>query len=328
MISISDRVGGVDLGGRKRCVFVAVNSYESRTLHALKEYLQNVAGSSDFIIVDYQGGATSQMNAERRRTKNREALVRCIEERGFAAPTIRRLDPYSFNEIQQFVRELVRDHANADIVLDVTCMTKVHAIGIGACIAQLPTNDRKRFVLAYVIPDAYGILANGEVAGWQRVIIAPLVQGARLENERDSRGILLPGFESDRLIAALAEVEPAHGVAVIQGFDSRPELGLMATEQTNEVLRLAPASQWDQRTCSILDPVALQTAVSQEASHAQSRKAPVFLYAFGPKPTDVIAALELSSRYPEGAWFVYPVPNGYAHIQSAGIDRCLWYRLA
>lgn len=327
MISIADRATGVGVGAKSRgCVFVMVNSYEARTSHAMQQFLAQINAPTEFILVDYRGGATSQTTAEERRNKNFELFLKKIKDAGHTRPAVQAIDPYSFSALNQFVQTLVRDHRESDIIIDLTCMTKVHAMALGASIAALSPDDRRRFVMSYVIPDAYGILPKGEVAGWQRVIIAPLVQGAVLENERDSRAILLPGFEADRLVAALAEVEPSHGLAIIQGFESRPELGMMANDQTASVLRLAPASQWEQMTCSILDPVTLLAEIGKETELAKRKHAPMFLYAFGPKPTAVLGAFELARKYPRGAWFVYPVPNGYAHIESVGVDRCLWYR--
>jgi hypothetical protein len=157
--------------------------------------------------------------------------------------------------------------------------------------------------------------------------MAPLSDTALLDNEVRSRGIIVEGHESDRLIVALSEVEPAGGVIVVANTSKRPDFRVISERNNRRIVRQLMSirpSDWKKEIVDTMDFRKMGLIVDKEVEIAKGHDAPVILYPFGPKPLIFSAAFQMCAEYPEGSWFVYPVPTAYDVNYSEGEGRSLW----
>jgi hypothetical protein len=183
----------------------------------------------------------------------------------------------------------------------------------------------RRWAVAYTMPENYGDLDG--MGTWKDVIVAPLAEPAALLNEAHGRGVIIMGHEADRLSVALAELEPPAGAVVIANNPRRPDWRATAVRKNKSALaRLEAATEgpWERADVNVSDPGALARLVADQVHRAREHKAPVVLFPFGPKALVFAAAVQLCTEYPEGSWFVYPVPSGYDVDYSEGVGQTLW----
>src|SRR6266550_1100704 len=67
-----------------------------------------------------------------------------------------RIEPYSFSSMQQAFKELIISSRVEFVLLDITCMTKIHALATAAALAQ--PELLLKWAVAYSIPENYGNL--------------------------------------------------------------------------------------------------------------------------------------------------------------------------
>jgi hypothetical protein len=249
----------------------------------------------------------------------REVLTGELSKRDLAA--------YGFLQFQQIVEETVWN-SNADLVIfDITCLTKIHALALAASLAKPPRSVLS--LLAYAVPDNYASLGDSpdHSPGWKDIIVAPLSESALLFNESSSRGIVIPGHEADRLIVALAEIEPVGGLIAVADTRRRPDLRYVTERRNQKIIRQLTrmrASKWVKRVVRASDMNGMKFLVDHEIERARKHSAPVILFPYGPKPLIFVSAFELALEYPEASWFVYPIPLAYDTAYSEGVDETVW----
>jgi hypothetical protein len=212
-------------------------------------------------------------------------------------------------------------------MLDITCLTKIHTMALAATLAS--GYQRLNWTLGYTVPENYANFedTDNQGSGWKDVIIAPLGGTALLFNETASRGVVLTGHEADRLVVALAEIEPSGGVVIAAESRGRPDLRVVSERRNRQILRQltgARDSSWTSRVLAATDIRGMTETVQGEIVRAKEKRAPVILFPYGPKPLIFAAAFELVRAYPEASWFVYPIPARYDADYTEGIAETFW----
>lgn len=308
-------------------LWVAAISFEERCVASAIRLCEAGRAPTRGLLLEYPTQVRPVEQDRIRRQRNRQQLDVLVSKGAFGEGLdFVAADPYSYRAAQSVLSDALASAQGASVVLDVSCLTKIHAVALAdPSVFALNTT----WELAYTLPETYGYLDSTRTggAGWRDVLFLPIGASAGLTNESDSRGVILAGHEGDRLIVALAEVEPAGGVLITATAPDRPDLRRESTRRNDKVSRLLASrssGQWVERVIDIREPNVLAEAVEPQTKEAAAADAPVILFPFGPKPFVSLAAMQLAGASLE-AWFVYPIPLGYDVDYSYGIGRTLWY---
>ena len=215
------------LGQMKRTCWFGAVSFEDRCVASVLWLQRNGLRLHSAIALNYPTEVLPQAEDKRRRQANRkifQSAAKSVFSDGWREIT---LEPYAFQSIQTMVAEAVKAQKIDFAVFDVTCMTKIHALGLAATLAT--TLEGLSWVIAYSSPENYGNLdSTSRRLGWKDIIVAPIAETAVLLYEGHSRGVIVAGDEAERLIVALAEIEPSGGVVVIGESPKRPDVGRLS----------------------------------------------------------------------------------------------------
>jgi hypothetical protein len=313
--------------GLRNVLWLGAVSFEERCKGSLEVLLKLGVKLKRGIALNYQTNVRPGPHAEDRRNENWRDLERLARTVMIEGIERRSAPAYLFQAAEETLNELVSDPEVDAIVLDITCLTKIHALAAASVLAR--RTGTPRWVAAYSMPENYGIdpERNQDLPAWKDIIIAPLAETAQLFNETSGRGIILPGHEADRLIIALSEIEPAGGLIAVADTKRRPDLRYITqrrNQKTIQQLARMRASNWVKRVVGVTDTWMLGRYVDQQIQLAMQHEAPVILFPFGPKSMVFAAAHRLAGRYPESSWFVYPIPSSYDAEYSSGLDDTIW----
>lgn len=319
---------GKNLRSHDKVLWLGSISYEERCLASLEALEERGLTVTHGIALNYARESRLVIGAEEHRMINWRAMERigsqvCLE--GIRQVNV---DPYAFQQVQDLVREHANRYGVGMVVFDVTCMTKVHTLALASLAARELVACA--WAIAYSIPENYGVIRDPHLTpGWRDIVVAPLAENAALSNEGSSRGLILTSHEGDRLIVALAEVEPSGGVVVVSDTPQRPDFRLGSEKSNQKVIRQLLRlrfGHWEKHVVSVADVTGLNQMVEREIAIAKKHLAPVILFPFGPKVQVFSVALQLCRHYPEASWFVYPVPAGFDAQNSEGSEGTLWLR--
>lgn len=242
----------------------------------------------------------------------------------------KQVNPHSFKDFCDAISEVTQDKYYRHVIIDITCITKIHAIAAASWLSQR-SNLTSRVIIAYTRAENYGSSGGGiRSRGWKDIILAPFSSNAILKNERYGRGIVVLGHEADRLIVALGEIEPTSGVFIVPYTMHRPDLRERCDQLNMRIIKRmldGAVGTWKKITINVCDVSTLIDVVKEQVDAAISNNAPVVLFPFGPKLQIFVAAYKISRMAPKTAWFVYPVPIVNDIFQTEGIDRTMWLDL-
>lgn len=311
---------------RRSCWFGAI-SFEDRCVASVQWLQRSGLRLDSAVAMNYPTQVLLKTEDKRRREKNRDIFQSAAESVLSEASQGLTIEPYSFQAVQSLVLEAVRDQQIDFAIFDVSCMTRIHVLGLAATLGT--TLSELPWAIAYSSPENYGNLDSASKShGWKDIIVAPIAETAVLLYEAYGRGIILAGHESDRLIVALSEIEPSGGLIVIGDSPWRPDLADLSERVNRRVfqhLTKLRASRWEKVQVSFRDISSLDAAVEREIVEARQKSAPVILLPNGPKSLVFFTALKLVMEYPNGSWFVYPVPAGYDVDYSEGTAGISWF---
>jgi len=305
-------------------LWIGALSFEERASASLVRLAQYVI-PAEVVVLEYPSEARQVFESRDRRSRVRSAIRGVLG----AGCVVRdpEVDPYSFYDLQEVVREFLSRVSEYSVVLDISCLTKIHAIALAELVSRNLVGDCE---VAYTVPENYGHMSGGPQTGWRDVIVVPFAESARLLNEDSSRGIVIPGHEPERLIAALAELEPSGGAIVVADAAGRPDFRAISERRNrrivSQLLRLR-TYHWERTVIRISDWSSISQLVQRQVIAAESKEAPVILFPYGPKPLVMAAALSLARSYEAGSWFVYPIPVSYDVNYSEGQGETLWFHL-
>jgi len=325
-VKVSD--APADAGGRT-VLWIGALSFEERCTASLARLLEVSQPPAAAVLFDYPTVVHPASQDRERRRRNRSLLEEACRGAVPEVPLeVITVEPYSYRAAQRAVQKQIAAVQPDQVVLDVSCLTKIHVIALThpAIFAS-----SRHWELAYTMPETYGHLETSKDTGggWRDVLVLPVGEPLEIANESEARGVVLTGHEGDRLIIALSELEPASGVVVTARADGRPDLR-SRTEHRNllmtQLLTSRGSGRWATETVSVRDPQALAEVVESQVGYARAAGAPVFLYPFGPKPFVALAAMQLASVPGLASWFVYPIPTSYDVDYSYGVGSVTWYR--
>lgn len=307
--------------------WVGAGSFEERSLGSLRELKRSGIPVTRCVVVGYETQVTPVATAEEKRKDNLSEMQSIANELTQRGAEIVPVPAYSYSALQRSLEDLLR--VSDSLIIDISCFTKIHTLA-AACAVQ---NTNGRVYIAYSVPENYpGVFRSPkEWDGWRDVIIAPLTDPARFTNENSARGVVLVGHEPDRLVVALAEIEPPGGTVVVAASDLRPDLAQISMRRNRrsiEHLTLMYSSDWQTQLIDIREIDRVCEVIQAEAKRASVQKAPLVLFPYGPKPFLFQAAIESARVYPQNTWFVYPIPSSYDASYSEGISTVLWYKVA
>jgi hypothetical protein len=308
-----------------RTLWLGALSFEDRAFASLRGILgRGDRRLSDVRYVRYSTRVVPEDRASRM-TQSNEAQVENWLATGAITGSMSAIDmsPHAFWDFSHLVGSAL-DEAEWDVVLlDITCLTKLHAVALAGVLDRV--RAQHVFVL-YTAPESYGYLHPDADprTGWSDVLVLPLSRVPHIGDEARSRGIVIPGHEGDRLLVALAEVEPSRGVVIMAHTRDRPDFRVAAQSGNSSMihdLRAARPGAWNEVTVDVMSPTVVASTVASEIAEASAdpeRIAPVYLYPFGPKVFSLAAAMALMDAYSQRSWLVYPVPAAYESDYSFG----------
>lgn len=314
--------------GDRTVLWIGALSFEERCTASLARLLKVSQPPAAAVLFDYPTVVYPASQDRDRRRRNRKLLEDACGRASPAVPlNVMTVEPYSYRAAQRAVRKQIDALQPDQVVLDLSCLTKIHVIALTHPAIFASNRD---WELAYTMPETYGHLETSKDTGggWRDVLVLPVGEPLEILNESEARGVVLAGHEGDRLIIALSELEPASGVIVSARADGRPDLR-SRTEHRNllmtQLLTSRGPGRWATEAVSVRDPRSLAEVVESQVSHARAAGAPAFLYPFGPKPFVALTAMQLASAAELASWFVYPIPNSYDVDYSYGVGPVTWY---
>jgi outer membrane lipoprotein SlyB len=303
----------------RRSYWLGAISYEVRCVGSLRKLEQAGHRPTSGILLDYRTNLLPRTPGERMRADNRKSMVKLVK-----APRVRPYDAYRFGPMMEALLELDQEANGHEIVLDITCLTKMHTLALSLWLVERKTNTR--VTIAYTRPRTYQTpdRAVWRKSGWTDTVVSPLGFGEGTQSST-VLGLLALGHEGDRLRLAWDAMEADSGVALMAKSDD-PRLRVVVEAQNNWLLsdlsgnriRLEHLAWQDMATAGIV-----AEKLARAAKHNRVR---LCLYPFGPKPIVLGAALAAASTYPTGTWFVYPVPACHDVDETDGIGDTYWYR--
>jgi hypothetical protein len=315
------------LRGRKTLWFGAL-SFEERCLGALRDAEASRTTIDTGVLLTYETHVTPE-DATRRLLKKHASSFEVTASKVFRSWKELKIDAYGFQRFQDQILAEIEESAAEVVVFDITCLTKINTLALAALVASGAVDVD--FVVAYSIPENYRNTSDERAPiGWRDIIIAPLGETAQLFNEERGRGVIIPGHEPDRLVVALAEIEPSGGLILVAETDQRPDLRRRSEHLNQRAMRQLISMRstlFRREVVSLAEFARVGELVENEIEQARQHDAPVMLFGYGPKPLVFFAALRLAESYPEGAWFVYPIPERYDLQYTSGVDRSIWYQV-
>lgn len=312
----------------KHILWVGALSFEERCKASIIELAKHNIKLKEGIFLDYRTKIYPPTEAEEQRNLIWDELQILGEEVFLDGIRKEDISPYLFQSFENFLENKIENSSISALIIDITCLTKIHAIAAASILARVKMPNKWGFT--YSIPENYGTLDSSgkELPAWRDIIIAPLAETGLLFYEESGRGIIIPGHEADRLIISLGEIEPAGGIIIIAHTQNRPDLKyltLRKNQQTISQLTKRLKNNWEKQLISITDLPQLCILVRREIELARQHMAPVILFPFGPKSILFAVAYLLTLEYSESSWFVYPIPTYYDADYSSGIEKTFWF---
>jgi hypothetical protein len=318
------------LSKSRRKIWIGAASFEDRCLGGICALRENELQLDQAFIIIYGPAPNERRGTEARRVSNRAHLTQHLAPLLSNGPISEiSLSAYSYSAMERQCAQWFAIE-NTDIYIDVTCLTRIHTIALAASISRCA--GAHRLFVQYTIPENYSGIPRHETrdAGWKDILVSPFSDYSRFFNEGSSRGILLLGHEADRVVIALAEIEPAGGVIISPFTRQRPDLRVESRRRNARIVQqllTMRSAQWRSEDVEIMDMDALHASVRREVHQATSAHAPVILFPFGPKCLLLSCALQLAAEYYENAWFVYPIPSSYDPFYTEGIGRSFLFEV-
>ena len=310
------------------CFWVGAASFEERCMGSIVELQHGRVRIEGGLVLDYGSELSPALEGEVRKKIHRQALV---DSMSYAH--VERLATYRYGALLNVLADMEPElkggrFAGMPVVVDVTCMTKIHAMALMYWFAT--TLAVEELTIAYTVPRNYGSPVRNVwgKGSWIQTLLAPL-DFFPDETLTEYIGLAVLGHEGDRLRLALGQVELLGGLVMItESGDIRRTL---TSEIQNQWLinEIASGRRPDLRLerCSLVDMHCVQNLTSEMIERAKESKARLVIMPYGPKPLILGVTAAALSQYPLGSWYIYPIPKSYDIELSAGTGNTYWASL-
>jgi hypothetical protein len=317
--------------------FIGVVSFEERSTAWAKYLNENQALPTQSYLFDYATTAEPEEVDISRRSECRDSFAKNLSTSDFTLEFIETPNAFAMNRIQADIRRVFDESAGKPLLVDISCMTRVHLLAMVTAVRKLHSRPSEVY-FCYSIPETYGPKTSNRF-GWKDVLFLPIGVRRLFHREGLGRGIILAGYDGERLSIALTEIEPASGCLVYSRSPRRPDFVKRAREANKVVerrlsnLRMPRTStvpsesdKWTTEVVDSYDFGKLLEAVKPQVSQAKKEESPVILFPFGPKPVTLALALAFHDWGVDEAWAVYPIPEKFSVSYSSGVDDILVFR--
>ncbi len=312
-------------------VWVGAVSFEERCLGSLRMLAEMGITVCQSVVLDYPTHAEPRNVDITRRQGNRKVITELLDS--LSATEDRPLlavHPYRPSSLRAALRRvdgyLDGCGERTTTIIDVTCLTKVHALACALWVAR--RDPRRRVIIAYSQPAQYGTPARHQarVGKWADVVLAPIVLNPGVYAE-GANGLVLLGHEGHRLTLALSQLLPEEALIMLWKSTEREELGIVTRTANGKLLaqvERGERSGWSLQEYDYSGLGELQSTVSRFVQSSVTAGRRVVLYPFGPKPLVFTASVTAIKIHPEAVWYCYPVPKSYDVDYTVGIGRTRW----
>ncbi len=329
----------VETLSRRPWRLVAVVSFEDRCTAVASDLAKGGLPAPHLVLVDYVTSADPSDEDSIVRERHRGTLGSCFASAQQSVVPPQLVNPYSMTALEQLNHDMLVSAPEDTIVLDISCMTRVHVLTLARLLSTSQLRS-KRLFLGYTTPNSYGRM--GSRHGWRDTIHIQLGEVGALRREGHARGVVVLGHDPERLGMALNELEPASGTLLAVRNSRRPDFYRRAIESNTSIrdrllsLRMPrppeerasrAAEGWKEVTVNIADFRRTMEVVGEEAAAASNDDGPVVLFPLGPKPIVLAAGMALASFRQANPWAVYTIPERYDVRHSEGADLRLWMGL-
>jgi hypothetical protein len=148
------------------------------------------------ILFDYNTVVEPREENERRRSANRKAFQKYFSRSDIEI--IEGVNPYAISSLARTMQRVITDASGTSTLIDLTCMTRVHALATVGVVAQSLSVAVRRTIYCYATPASYGF-EIGTRACWKDVLFVPVGRPRLLRREGNAHGLVLAGHDGERL---------------------------------------------------------------------------------------------------------------------------------
>jgi hypothetical protein len=300
-------------------------SFEERVDASIHELRKREIRINEAFVLEYRSTTKLDKPAVRMRARRGLRLLEELKADPHCEVHQRHVLAHSGSDFADVLQEALLCAGARLLVVDITCLTKLQTLVMASKLAV--RQEASPVSVAYTLPDNYAVVSEKHVGfkGFQHVVVAPLSDEGRLGDESNARGVIILGHESDRLVVALDELEAGSGSVVLPTTPFRPDFAYRGRAKNRRTLRrLHQFGTWQRIAINFADSARMYALVENEAALASELGGPLIIYPMGPKTMIFAAGLAAASLYPEGSWFVYPIPSVYSSQVTEGQFATYW----
>lgn len=312
----------------REVTWIGALSFEERCTSSVIALVRAGAKIRQLYVLHYETNVHPRQEARRLRSQSEYALLDAAQAMS-AAVIYLRASPYSMQGIIGPLEGIFAGMTKSSaIVLDISCLTKIHTIAAASLIASREVVEG--ITLVYTVPDEYdfSLKAEKKAFGFVDVLISPIWLSAWHPGFKRNYALVIPGHEGRRLQAGWQEVQARQGLVLQAATSNRPDHGRVTQGRNKWLFELCqsdPANwRWTQEEKEDWGKVSTHVKGVARASPPDTR---ITLYPFGPKSMIACAAFSLTLMCRDRAWFVYPIPREYSTPYSSGVSRCSWFEV-
>jgi hypothetical protein len=300
--------------------WIGALSFEDRCLASLIELSRAGHCPKTCIAIDYQTKVRPVRAGETKRAANRRLLHELS-----GSVELRPLNAYHIGPFIQQIECSVKK-AQGAVVIDLTCLTKVHVMALADWFANGGSGTPS--VFAYSLPERYGgpseYLAKG--GKWLEVAVSSL-RFSPDSYQREAIGVVIPGHDGGRLMLALDELAVNYARVVVTEEPERPSLRSVQRVRNRwlyKEIKEGLWNRWETETVSVYNGPHLQRLGFEMADEAARQRKRLAIFPFGPKSALFAVTLGAAQRSPEDVWFSYPIPAHYDANYTSGSGSTYW----
>ena len=288
------------------------------------------------MLFDYPTVAEPIQADHRLRREHADLIKKALDRKCDRVTTVR-VNPFAINELAETTRALFEGNEHVPIVIDFTCMTRIHLFAVASLVSEGRMRGRK-VLFCYSQPESYNP-RPGLRAGWPDTIVVPVGRHRVFRREGHARGVVIVGHDAERLSVALSELEPAAGSLIYTKTEGRPDFLRRARESNKETagrllgMKMPQATAqalsestnaWKEWTVGVMSFRELNIALGDQIRAAEADDGPIVLYPFGPKPLSLATAVIFASNDTVVSWAVYPIRDKYKVGYTEGTAEVYW----